>query len=79
LHQRPDWKTLNEGVKLLDGFGSHHEREGDGPAQRPPGSDLFLLQKLVADVKRGENVLLDESDGFLGTPGTNGISKFHLH
>src|SRR6516225_4934323 len=79
LHQRPDRQTLKDIVKLLDGFGSHHEREGDGPAHRPPGSDLFLLQKLVADVKRGENVLLDESDGLLRTPGTNGISKFHLH
>ena len=79
MHHWPNRQTLNDVVKLLDGSGAHHDREGDGPAQRPSSNDLFLLLKLVADIQRGENILLDESDAFLRTLGTNGISKFHLH
>jgi hypothetical protein len=79
LHQRPDRQTFKDVVKLLGGFGCYHDREGNGSAQRPPGNELFLLQKLVADIQSWENILLDESDGFLWTLGTNGISKFHLH
>jgi hypothetical protein len=65
LHQRPDRQTLKDIVKLLDGFGSHHEREGDGSAYQEyvltkKGRELFPV--IVALRQWGENYLFSRGE-----------------
>src|SRR5262249_32969378 len=79
LHLRPYRQTPNKFIELLGRLCAHDHDEPDGSAPGPSCQDLLFIFQLLAQLKAGKNVLLNERNPVLGPARWAAVSsKFHV-